>query len=412
MELGVAIIILCFAAVFAAFMLLVFGLIYAEFSNSEIPLGVAQPGKLRLIHGLLVGIAVLGRIFQNMGLCTQVGFTRWVSNTLLRTSKVPPQLLIKDLTFAGVPVRVYQPKAPSSGHRRGLLYFHGGGWMLGSIDTYDDLCRYIAKESATVVVSVGYRLSPEHRYPAQLDDCLAATSHFLEVAEADYGVDPRKVAVGGDSAGGNLSAALCHRFVENDLPLPCAQILIYPVLQMADFNLPSYQQNQYVPLLYRTRMGFYYLHYLNGDTSLLEDVLDGRHVPVELELKYRKWLGPDNLPPEFKTRGFTPRAVTAHDEEVYDIMKDALEPSVSPLLASDTVLCKMPPTFILTCEFDVLRDDGILFKKRLDDLGVPVTWWHVQDGFHGIVSFFDKGWLTYPSGKLALDHIVSFVKTL
>ncbi|MGH0118401.1 UNVERIFIED_CONTAM: hypothetical protein FKN15_023337 [Acipenser sinensis] len=353
-----------YVTVFAAFMLLVFGLIYAEFSNSEIPLGVAQPGKLRLIHGLLVGIAVLGRIFQNMGLCTQVGFTRWVSNTLLPTN------------------------------------------------TYDDLCRYIAKESATVVVSVGYRLSPEHRYPAQLDDCLAATSHFLEVAEADYGVDPRKVAVGGDSAGGNLSAALCHRFVENDLPLPCAQILIYPVLQMADFNLPSYQQNQSVPLLYRTRMGFYYLHYLNGDTSLLEDVLDGRHVPLELELKYCKWLGPDNLPPEFKTRGFTPRAVTAHDEEVYDIMKDALEPSVSPLLASDTVLCKMPPTFILTCEFDVLRDDGILFKKRLDDLGVPVTWWHVQDGFHGIVSFFDKGWLTYPSGKQALDHIVSFVKTL
>uniref|UniRef100_A0A3B1KKC7 Arylacetamide deacetylase-like 4 n=1 Tax=Astyanax mexicanus TaxID=7994 RepID=A0A3B1KKC7_ASTMX len=214
------------------------------------------------------------------------------------------------------------------------------------------------------------------------------------------------VVLGGDSAGGNLSAALSQRLAKKrtgDVPSPLALVLIYPALQMADFTLPSYLQNQSVPLLYRARMVFYYLHYLNGDVSVCQEVLAGRHIPAELKAHYSKWLDPANLPPEFRERSY-------QKPEVRTILYPQFK--FSPLLAEDDVLRLTPSTFILTCEYDVLRDDGILFHKRLKDLGVDVTWHHVSDGFHGIVSFFNMGWLTFPAGKRAMNQIVSYIKTL
>ncbi|KAI5623012.1 arylacetamide deacetylase-like 4 [Silurus asotus] len=414
MDIGTAILIIGFAALAAAFCLLVIGVVFSELMNSEIPPGLGNRGKIHLLHGGMVGIAVVGRILERLGLCQQLCFTRWCTDRLAGRKRPPPAgLRIKDSTFAGVPVRIYEPTALSEHKRRGLVYFHGGGWVLGSIDMYDRVCQHIAKESETVVVSVGYRLAPEHRYPAGLDDCELATHHFLSVA-AEFNVDPHRVALGGDSAGGNLAAALSQRLAvipDRHLPSPCGLVLIYPVLQMADFNLPSYLQNQAVPVLFRARMVFYYLQYLNGDTSVSQDVLEGRHVPAELKLHYSKWLDPSNLPREFQD-GAQKRVMTAHDGEVYHIVKGGLEPGMSPLLAEDDVLCRTPPTFILTCQYDVLRDDGILYRKRLQDLGVKVTWCNITDGFHGILSFFRKNWLSIPAGVRAMEQVVSYIKTL
>lgn len=268
------------------------------------------------------------------------------------------------------------------------------------------------QQNVLFVYPDSYRLAPEHRFPAALDDCELATHHFLSVA-ADFNVDPHRVALGGDSAGGNLAAALSQRLAtspDGHLPSPCGLVLIYPALQMADFNLPSYRQNHAVPLLFRARMAFYYLQYLNGDMSVCQDVTEGRHVPAELKLHYSKWLDPSNLPPEFRD-GAQKQVPAVHDGEVYHIVKGGLEPGISPLLAGDDVLRLTPPTFILTCQYDVLRDDGILYMKRLQNLGVKVTWYNVPDGFHGIMNFFSKGWLTFPSGARAMEHVVSYVKT-
>ncbi|XP_027023554.2 arylacetamide deacetylase-like 4 [Tachysurus fulvidraco] len=414
MDIGTAILMICFAALVAAFFLLVIRVFFSEVMNAEIPLGVASRGKLQVMHCSMVGIEVTGRILERLGLCNQVHFTRWWTGCMLgRKRPSPADLRIKDSTFAGVPVRIYEPTAVSEHKRRGLVYFHGGGWVLGSIDMYDEVCRHIASKSDTVVVSVGYRLAPEHRFPAALDDCELATRHFLSVA-ADFNVDPLRVALGGDSAGGNLAAALSQRLATNPdghLPSPCGLVLIYPALQMADFNLPSYQQNHAVPVLLRARTAFYYLQYLNGDMSVCQDVLEGRHVPAELKLHYSKWLDPSNLPPEFRG-GTQKQVVTAHDGEVYHIVKGGLEPGISPLLAEDKVLRLTPPTFILTCQYDVLRDDGILYRKRLQDLGIKVTWYNVPDGFHGIMNFFRKGWMSIPAGVKAMEQIVSYIKTL
>ncbi|XP_078095164.1 arylacetamide deacetylase-like 4 isoform X2 [Mustelus asterias] len=358
----------------------------------------------------------LGNIAQNLCLGPQITFVRYLRRKALKTKhKEETGLITQDVQFDDVPVRVYQPRPVSAGKRRGILYFHGGGWVFGSIDEYDHLCRYIAKETGSVVVSVKYRLAPEHRYPAQFEDCLNATLHFLKTAD-DYGVDSSRIVVSGDSAGGNLTAAVCLRISameeRSGLPPPCAQVMIYPPLQMVDFDLPSYQQNQCVPLLFRTRMIFFYLQYLNGDMSLGEDVLSGHHLPVQLKTNYRKWVKADLIPSEFQVGAHKPNLVLTHEEDVYDLVKPSFEPTFSPLLATDAAISKLPPTYILTCQFDVLRDDGLLFKKRLEDNGVPVSWYHIQDGFHGIISFFNNGYLTFPSGKKAVDNIVSFLKDI
>ncbi|KFU95317.1 Arylacetamide deacetylase-like 4, partial [Chaetura pelagica] len=322
------------------------------------------------------------------------------------------RLFIQDLHFDEVPVRVYLPKGPSASKRRGVIFFHGGCGLFGSIEAYEKLCRFIARESESVVVSVGYRLAPEHTYPAAYEDCLNATIHFMKDIE-HYGVDPANVIVCGDSAGGNLAAAVSQTLAgRTDLPKLRAQILIYPGLQALDFNLPSYQQNRRVPLLFRERAAFYVLQYLNGDALHVQEVLEGSHIPINIKLNYKKWVSPDNIPKKFKVRAYKPHVLLDCTSRVYETVKRFCEPNLCPLLAEDAVVHQLPESFILTCEYDVLRDDGLLYKKRLEDNGVRVTWYHLEDGFHGIINSFNSDWFSFPSGKRGLDNIVSFLKSL
>ncbi|NXA22813.1 ADCL4 protein, partial [Ibidorhyncha struthersii] len=159
--------------------------------------------------------------------------------------------------------------------------------------SHEKICRYIARESESVVVSVGYRLAPEHKYPAAYEDCLNATIHFMKNVE-HYGVDPARIIICGDRAGGTIAAAVSQTLPgRSDLPKLRAQILIYPGLQALDFNLPSYQQNQGVPLLFREHAAFCVLQYLNGDASNMQEVLEGSHLPIDITLNYRKWVSPD-----------------------------------------------------------------------------------------------------------------------
>ncbi|KAF1521153.1 Arylacetamide deacetylase-like 4, partial [Eudyptes sclateri] len=394
-----------FLAVFVAgFILLVMGAINFHFSNAEIPPGVNQPVKLRIIHIILISRAVVGRILENIGICSQVSFVRYLQGR--KTLGADPKLFIKDLCFEKVPVRIYQPKVPSASQWRGVMFFHGGGWVSGSLETHEKLCRSIARESESVVVSVGYRLAPEHKYPAAYEDCLNATIHFMKNIE-HYGVDPARIIICGDSAGGNLAAAVSQTLAgRSDLPRLRAQILIYPGLQALDFNLPSYQQNRGVPLLFRERAAFFALQYLNGDALHMQEVLEGSHIPPDMRLKYGKWVSPDNIPEKFKVRGYKPHKPHEFKAEVYETVKRLCEPDPCPLLAEDAVIHQLPESFILTCEYDVLRDDGLLYKKRLEDNGVRVTWYHLEDGFHGIISSFNSDWLSFSSGKRGLDNIV------
>ncbi|NWV69514.1 ADCL4 protein, partial [Malurus elegans] len=248
---------------------------------------------------------------------------------------------------------------------------------------YERTCRYLCRKSNSVLVCVGYRLAPEHPFPAQFEDCLTAAIHFLKTAQ-DHGVDPSRIVICGDSSGGTLAAAVAQALANRrDLPKPRAQILIYPFLQCVDFNLPSYQQNAGIPFLLRERTLTLGMKYINVDLCFIKEILKGRHISEDQRLKYQKWVSPDYIPQEFKTKGYKPSPTCPPLKEVCEIAKAAIDPVFSPLLAEDSVIAQLPETFILTCELDVLRDDGLLYKKRLEDHGIKVTWCHLQEGFHG-----------------------------
>uniref|UniRef100_A0ACB8EDW0 Uncharacterized protein n=2 Tax=Sphaerodactylus townsendi TaxID=933632 RepID=A0ACB8EDW0_9SAUR len=323
-----------------------------------------------------------------------------------------PQLSIKNLNFDGVPVRMYQPKGSSDGGWRGILYFHGGIGMFGSIDAYERVCRGIAKESNSLVVSVGYRLAPEHPYPAQFNDCLTATTYFMKNIKK-FGVNPAMIIISGDSSGGTIAASVCQNLVNRaDLPKIWAQSLIYPYLQGVDFNWPSYQRNSRIPLFFQNQVVEFGLLYLQQDMSLVKDVLEGWHIPQDIKQKYSKWLGPENLPKECKWEGYRSPRPSSNPTRTYEGFKIAFEKTISPLLAEEAVVQKLPEAYILTCQYDVFMDDGLLYRKRLEDCGVGVTWYQLEDGFHGVLFFVNHWLFSFSGAQSGLNSIVNFIKRL
>uniref|UniRef100_A0A8C0U9H0 Arylacetamide deacetylase-like 4 n=1 Tax=Cyanistes caeruleus TaxID=156563 RepID=A0A8C0U9H0_CYACU len=342
-----------------------------------------------------------------------LGIVEELTLTRLITDGVPAcpdsQLFIKDLHFDGVPVRIYLPREPSASKRRGVIFIHGGCGIFASIRSYERICRYIARKSDSVVVSVGYHLAPEHKYPAQTLECLSATVHFLKTAES-FGVDPARIIVCGDSIGGTFTASVCQELGQRtDIPKICAQVLVYPFLQALNFNLPSHQKNAAVAFLSRERTVHFVLKYLNKDCSLKEPILAGSHVPESIDLKYKKWINADLIPDVFKV-GYKPPLPTLFLPQVHEEVQELFEPWVSLLLAEDAVVCGLPDTCIVTCEHDVLRDEGLLYKKRLEDNNVRVTWHHVGKGFHCALGFFGYGIFSFPSSSTIIDHVVNFIK--
>ncbi|XP_075028195.1 arylacetamide deacetylase-like 4 [Calonectris borealis] len=397
-----------FLAVLTVFVAMAF---YYEHPKAKIPHGFSQRQKLYVFHYVLNFGFGLAKFLEKVGITSEVYFLRALMDG------IPPlkdkHLFIKDLRFEKVKVRIYQSKISTTGQRRGILYFHGGVGRFGSIRAYERTCRYFARKSNSVVVSVGYRLAPKHPYPTQFEDCLTATIHFMRTAQ-DYGVDPSRIIICGDSSGGTLTAAVAQALVNRrDLPKLRAQILIYPFLQCVDFNLPSYQQNEGVPILLKERTLALGLKYLNKDLSVMEAVFKGCHIPEDMQLKYQKWVSPDYIPHEFKTRGYKPSTTHPFSEELYTLLKPVFDPVFSPLLAEDSVIARLPEAFILTCEYDVLRDDGLLYKKRLEDHGIKVTWCHLQEGFHGTVFLALCGEvIAFRSGSKGLEKIVNFLRLM
>ncbi|XP_066493816.1 arylacetamide deacetylase-like 3 [Tiliqua scincoides] len=317
-------------------------------------------------------------------------------------------LLIKDLVFDDVPVRVYWPKTPVAGRRRGMLYIHGGIGVIGSIRGYEKICCSFARGSDSVVVCVGFRLAPEHPHPIQIIDCLTAAIHFLKHAE-DYGVDPNRIIIGGDSSGGTYSTVVAQELVTRvDLPRLRAQVLLYPFLQALDFNLPSYQQYHSTPALHKKRVIHLGLKSLGKKVGDLDGVMKNAHVPEAMKVKYSKWISADLIPAEFKVKGSKPSVLAPFSEELHKMMKPVFETRFSPLLADDEVIRQLPETFLLTCEYDILRDDGLLYRKRLEDNGVPVTWNHVKDGVHGIFLVFERPFLEFQSSRESFECVMHF----
>uniref|UniRef100_A0A670JWR5 Alpha/beta hydrolase fold-3 domain-containing protein n=1 Tax=Podarcis muralis TaxID=64176 RepID=A0A670JWR5_PODMU len=320
-----------------------------------------------------------------------------------------PKMITRDLVFDGVLVRLYWPKTSPAGNRKGIIFLHGGHKKLDQAKGGPNI---LFSRWPTKYPNEKFRLAPKHPYPVPVLDCLTAVIHFMKNAK-EYGVDPNCIAIVGESSGGTYAAAICQELVtREDLPRVRAQVLIYPFLQGLDFNLPSYQQYHSVPPLFRKRAVSLGLTYLTGKTMNVDGVLKGTHVPPDLREKYQKWINADNIPEEFKARGYVPLEPAPFSEELYEQVKRGYETMFAPLLAEDDIIRQLPETFLLTCEYDVLRDDGLLYKKRLEDHGVPVTWYHVQDGFHGIMAMAGLKAIEYPSTQKCLQNVIQFLKGL
>ena len=211
-----------------------------------------------------------------------------------------------------IPIRIYTPEG--EGPFGVLVYYHGGGWVVGDIPSHEGICCSLVNAAKCIVVSVDYRLAPEHKYPAAADDSYAATQWVAENAES-FGGDPKRIAIGGDSAGGNLTAAVTLMAKDRGGPEIRLQVLVYPVTDFR-FDTRSYEENAEGYLLTSVGMRWFWNHYLADE-------------------------------------------------------KDGAEPYASPLRAKD--LSGLPPAVVLTAEYDPLRDEGEAYAARLGSAGVPTT---------------------------------------
>ncbi|KAL4631084.1 neutral cholesterol ester hydrolase 1-like [Arapaima gigas] len=389
-----------------------------------LPSTISEPWKLRVVDALLRGVMKLGYLAHDLGLSHHISVLNFAVNHLeVQAPKSSEGVLVNDTAFAGVQVRVFQSSQLKEGElKRAVIYLHGGGWALGSASkwtktcselSYDSLCRKMAKHLKGVVVSIDYRLAPEVHFPEQYNDALQASQYFLQPQVlAQYSVDPSRVGISGDSAGGNLAAAVAQQ-VATDSRMPSKfkiQALIYPVLQALDFNTPSYQQNQDVPILYRPLMARFWLEYLDGDPSFVQPLLANKHTALDIY-----WTMPGRakvnwtqlLPPTFR-KHYKPVAPAHGLAHVIQKLPALLDPRAAPLLAESDVLAQVPQTYILTCEHDVLRDDGIMYRQRLEEVGVSVTHDHYEDGFHGCMVF--AFWPTYSSvGLRTMENYIHWL---
>ena len=227
---------------------------------------------------------------------------------------------IRDIDAGGIPCRLYRP---SSNTDLGLLvFFHGGGWVIGDLNSHDGVCRSLANKSGHAVLSVDYRLAPEHKFPAAFDDCVDAL-RWAHSHAASLGVEKTRIAVGGDSAGGNLAAAVALAEV---VPLKF-QLLIYPAVDLS-MKSPSIEENATAPILTKSVMAWFVDHYIRNSAD---------HKNIQ----------------------------------------------ASPMVADDSLLKRMPPALVITAQFDPLRDEGEAYGKRLVENGVNCTITRYNGAFHG-----------------------------
>jgi len=229
---------------------------------------------------------------------------------------------VRDFSAGGVQCRMYRSSTTSSAPA--LIYYHGGGWVIGDLDTHDDICRKLARDAHCSVVAVDYRLAPEHPAPAALDDCITATEWIFANA-ASLDIDPARIAIGGDSAGGNLAALVA---MHADMH-PVFQLLVYPATDMR-MGYASHVENAQGYLLTADSMKWFIDHYLQGDEGKKHD------------------------------------------------------PMYSPILSDEATLKKSPPTLVITAEFDPLRDEGEAYAARLTAVGVKTA----AVRFHGQIHAF------------------------
>ncbi|XP_054692056.1 arylacetamide deacetylase [Grus americana] len=363
----------------------------AYYIYTPLPEDIEEPWKVMLITAGFRAVGHLAEVADQLGLMHYMEALMLITSAEYVAPTSDENVTVMDTEFSDVAVRLYLPRKASDGLRRAVVYFHGGGWCVGQagMKGYDYLTRQTSQRLNAVVVSVNYRLAPQHHFPVQFEDVYSVTKFFLQSSVlSQYGVDPDRVCVAGDSAGGNLAAAVAQQLLEDSEVKTKlkVQALLYPALQALDLNLPSYRQNENKPILPKLLMVKFWSEYFTSDLSLREAMASNRHVPLESShlFQFVNW---SNLLPEELKKDHVYTSPTYGSPELARKYPGFLDPRAAPLLASDARLRGLPLTYLLTCEHDVLRDDGVMYARRLQAVGVPITHDHAKDAFHGAMMF-------------------------
>lgn len=306
-----------------------------------------------------------------------------------------------------VPLRIYDPvgrPTPSAA----VIYFHGGGFVLGSTLSYDLTVYTAAKNLENMLVfSVEYHKAPRFTFPSQIEESVAVTRYIISQA-SKFGIDPKRIAIMGDSAGGALAATLAIKMRPDnpEEPHPIAmQVLIYPAVQAINFRSPSYQVASTGPLLSPMDVGKFVSLYHTGTDKFAEVLVNNLHTSPEFKKQTAQlFFNTDDIPKEFVPAEFVAPSLDVGED--MPALKTTVRWEASLLLAD---LSRLPQAYVLACEHDVLRDDAFLYVGALRRFQVQTTFKFYKRAYHGIL------WLSkaLPKSSLGLEMLkdtTDFVK--
>lgn len=388
----------------------------ALYLHTPFPNEAAEPWKQRITSASVRIINDLSALGQLLGIASSVNISRVLSENIkhLNTASLKPEILqkvqISEDTFDGVPVRVYKPTG-AKGPLPGIVHIHGGGWALLSVDAYHAFTVELALKTEAIVVSVEYRLSPEHLFPIPLDDCVTATKYIIQNGEK-LGIDSDRVAVMGDSAGGNLAMAVSLRMrSETHIPKLKVQALLYPALQAMDFNTPSYQQysqrlRKCPSFATKEILVRYWQLYAFGHDGYTSDFYVNNHTTLALKSsKYADYVNQNHLPAKYHFKENDSSKKMENGNVASKIENIITNPYFAPLMASDDELRALPKTYIMTAEYDCLRDDGWILADRLKTLKLSCEHDHYDGYEHGFALM-----LHYDVHGKFMDNVVQYFR--
>ncbi|KAM3728613.1 Arylacetamide deacetylase [Dirofilaria immitis] len=304
---------------------------------------------------------------------------------------LPTRSTIRNEIIANTKVRVYYPKKRRS--NAVILFIHGGGWSTLKPVDYDYLMLRFIKRLGMLIISINYRRSPEYHYPIPINDCEAVYRELVTIDYVKYNIDPTKIFLMGDSAGGNIVAVLAQRQLRANFQKPKSQILIYPVIHPFDFQSPSYQQYykffRGYSMLNPRMMAQWYLHYLGIPVTRknTRKLLKNQHIRREGKEadKLRSITEHNLLPVDFIDKTDKKFEVESEDDYLCDeLSKYAYNPDLAPIMGIN--LRGLSKAMIITVGYDILRDEGALYVERLKSYNVSVYWKHYCKLYHGFLN--------------------------